>query len=165
MTRDLEETLTELGPGYRELVLKLKAAHEPFDAFPSRPAVRRGKLRTVCGYLMAASIAAALAFAALLMSDSARAIGGAKEWHLAYAGRDAIGEIVRTQNPDGSWGAGNDVLTRQNAAVLRLADCESIAYKKATRYLRSRGLRPFSDEELREREERFRVSRPGGLTA
>lgn len=51
-----------------------------------------------------------------------------------------IPEMIATQRSDGSWK--NDFLTRRNAAALK--DCASpaaqIAYKKAVRNLRSRGI-------------------------
>ena len=58
----------------------------------------------------------------------------------------AIDEIVRTQAADGSWA--NDFLTRQNAAALREVDATSVAYRKAVRYLRTKGLAPLTDDEL-----------------
>lgn len=54
--------------------------------------------------------------------------------------REAIDEIIRTQNPDGSWQT--DFLTRRNAdALLACSSPEAkLAYRKAMRNLRARGL-------------------------
>ena len=48
--------------------------------------------------------------------------------------------MIATQNPDGSWK--NDFLTRRNAAALRGSSnpAAQVAYKKAMRNLRSRGV-------------------------
>ena len=52
----------------------------------------------------------------------------------------AVKEMIRTQNPDGSWK--NDFLTRRNAEALsHSTDPEArVARKKAMRNLRARGL-------------------------
>ena len=51
-----------------------------------------------------------------------------------------ISEMIVTQNPDGSWK--NDFLTRRNAAALKVCGdpAAQIAYKKAVRNLRLRGI-------------------------
>ena len=51
----------------------------------------------------------------------------------------AVQEMIRTQRPDGGWG--NEFLTRQNAAALRVCGGEAAqrAYRKAMRNLRLRG--------------------------
>ena len=51
-----------------------------------------------------------------------------------------VDEMIATQNPDGSWK--NDFLTRRNAAALKGASgpAAAIAYKKAMRNLRTRGV-------------------------
>jgi hypothetical protein len=70
------------------------------------------------------------------------------DYTLAYAAdARALDELVRTQRADGSWE--NDCLTRQNAAALRRSDDDAgrIAFRKAVRYLRSRGLAPLTEEE------------------
>ncbi|MBQ6137808.1 MAG: hypothetical protein IJI73_10615, partial [Kiritimatiellae bacterium] len=61
--------------------------------------------------------------------------------------------ILASQRADGSWT--NDFITRQNAAALRRGESAAakVAYRRAVRYLRSRGLSPLSDEELRDRGE------------
>ena len=51
-----------------------------------------------------------------------------------------VAEMIATQNPDGSWK--NDFLTRRNAAALKSCGdpAAQIAYKKAARNLRLRGV-------------------------
>ncbi|MBR1921790.1 MAG: hypothetical protein IJ829_07315, partial [Kiritimatiellae bacterium] len=73
---------------------------------------------------------------------------------IAYAPtEEALEELVASQRADGSWG--NDFLTRQNAAALRSSpDARmQIAYRRAVRYLRTKGLAPLSDGELKSRGE------------
>ena len=139
MTEDLEGTLRELGPGYREVAERLFAARET-----------PGRLRWLVfdarrSWLAAASVAAVAGFAAVFaLAPSRQAVspsvsGG--EYRLALAADDAsLREIIRTQNADGSWK--NDFLTKRNAAALRGSDIAEarIAYKKAMRNLRIRGV-------------------------
>ena len=75
-------------------------------------------------------------------------ISASKPYFLAFNLTDerSIEEIKRTQKPDGSWN--NDLLTRQNATALKKVDDSSLAYRKAMRYLRSKGLSPHSDSEF-----------------
>ena len=63
--------------------------------------------------------------------------------NLSFAPREyraSVDEMIATQRSDGSWQ--NDFLTRRNAAALK--DCTRpaarIAYKKAMRNLRTRGI-------------------------
>ena len=140
MTRDLEETLTELGPAYRDVVSRLQAAYAPAPV--SRPPRRDVFRRAAC--LAAAMLLLVLGVAALFVAR--RPAGpepayGGSEYRLAFTrGEGAIAEMIRTQNADGSWK--NDFLTRQNAEALR--HCSSleahVAYKKALRNLRFRGI-------------------------
>jgi len=158
MNADLEKTLDELGPAYRDMVLKMKAAPEaspvgrpfsPFGASARRPASGR------VPYLVAAALAAFVALAVVVRSAFAPGGAGASAVHnpytLAYGGmsESAVDEMLRTQRPDGSWA--NDFITRQNAAALRGVASASVAYRRAVRYLRSKGLSPLSPAELRER--------------
>ena len=145
MTRDLEETLRELGPGYREMVARLRACEAPSSG-RRRPAA--------LPWLAAASVAAVIAgIACEFATRPGAAESGPRRAYTAAYTRDAasLAAIVASQRPDGSWA--NDFLTRQNAAALRGADGEAfaVAYKKAARYLRSRGLKPLTDEELARR--------------
>ena len=139
MTDDLENTLRELGPGYREVADRLFAAREMPGrfhriAFAARPC-----------WLVAASVAAIAGFAALFVlapsrqSASPSAAGG--EYRLALAADGAsLREMIRTQNADGSWKT--DFLTKRNAAALKGGETAEarVAYKKAMRNLRMRGM-------------------------
>lgn len=164
MTRDLEETLRELGPGYREVADRLVAAFRPADekavaqfrraAPPERPAsARRGRVvGWSVAYLVAASLLVFVGLGVVFSGGqrdarpagrvfTVRASAPMNEYALAaVGGDDAVREIIRTQNPDGSWQ--NDFLTRRNAAALMgVADEEAkVAFKKAVRNLRVRGV-------------------------
>ena len=154
MNADLAETLAELGPGYRAIVDRMKGAFGDADG----SAVRVGTWSAAFwrrAALVAASLLLCLGGAWLLAPRRAPAAPDASArsaYVLAYS-RDAatLDRLVRTQLADGSWG--NDFLTRQNAAALRAASGEAprIAYRRAVRYLRTRGLAPLSDDELRAR--------------
>lgn len=154
MNADLAETLAELGPGYRAIVDRMKGAFDDADG----SAVRVGTWSAAFwrrAALVAASLLVCLGAAGLLMRGAAPAAADASArsaYTLAYF-RDAatVDLLVRTQHADGSWD--NDFLTRQNAAALRTAsgDASRIAYRRAVRYLRAKGLAPLSDEELRAR--------------
>ena len=163
MNADLEKTVGELGPGYRDVVARLRAARE---VEPARFGIKDrapGRAATWCGarspfsYLAAASLVAALALAVLYVMP--RGGGAAAEvpltvYTVAYAPtEEALEAIVASQRADGSWS--NDFLTRQNAAALRASgeDRMRVAYRRAVRYLRSKGLSPLTDEELRQRGE------------
>lgn len=161
MTEDLERTLSELGPGYREVVDRLKAAPCPWaDAAGRRAsdAPRRGRgfvFGRAAGYLAAASLLAVVGLCAVFGVSRARparpaaraqvytvcATTAENEYRLALVRDDAaVREMIRTQNPDGSWK--NDFLTRRNAEALK--GCRSpdarLAYRKAVRNLRLRGV-------------------------
>lgn len=142
MTRDLEETLAELGPGYREVVERLRGCEAV------RPAQRRF---APAAYLAAASVAAALlGVVCVFAARPGRTQSEATRAYTAAYGRGEaeIAAILASQRADGSWA--NDFLTRQNAAALRRAEGEgaAVAYKRAARYLKSKGLKPLTDEEL-----------------
>jgi len=144
MTKDLEETLAELGPRFREVVERLRMCDAELSA-PRRFAP--------LPYLAAASVAAAALAAACIFAARTGATRDAAAAYTAAYGRGgaAISEMVASQRADGSWA--NDFLTMQNAAALRGARGEgaAVAYKKAARYLRSKGRRPLTDDELRQR--------------
>lgn len=158
MSRDLDSTIEELGGDFRAVVERLRSAKtvEPSRTSPLRaPAVR---MRTA--WLTAAGAAAAVLAAAVVFRDSpppfaesVRAVYAA-----AYsATEDSLETIVASQGSDGSWR--NDFLTRQNAAALRGSGDRrmQVAYRRAVRYLRSKGLSPLSDCELESRRRRFRL--------
>ena len=158
MNRDLEETLNEMGPAYRAVVARLRGAgraedfrretedlrgHETLDG-------RRGSASNVLGLrsnvlrpvLAAASLLVAVGLGVVflgrkdLRSETEGGCYGAREY------RATVGEMIATQNPDGSWQ--NDFLTRRNAAALRGSSdpVAAIAYKRAMRYLHAKGLNP-----------------------
>lgn len=158
MNKDLEATLDELGPGCHAVVSRLKASRELESTgvvcCPPRPAnlaLRRA------GYLVAASLLAAIALSTSL-KDATKTprstFPSASAYTVAYAStEEALETIVASQRADGSWS--NDFLTRQNAAALRASGEERmrIAYRRAVRYLRTKGLAPLTDDELRARAE------------
>ena len=152
MTKDLEETLNGLGPGYRAVVDRLVAGAEA-EIAPGRRAYaftprRFAHMRPM---LAAASLLVVVGLAALLLRTGGPGAAGvsgfdpaaaaAHEYRLAeVCDGQSVDEMIRTQNADGSWR--NDFLTRRNAAAL--AKCSGVeakvAYKKAMRNLRVRGL-------------------------
>ena len=210
MSRDLEEQLDELGPAYRDVVARLRAAreaepgearrqattdsrrrrlsfeaiakprslrsrgtrdptktaHSGRDARPAhsgrdaRPARPQGKgfaitSFVVCrlSYLVAASLLVVVGLAVLFFksanhpitqSDIAytvRVTDAERAYALAVLRDDkAVQELIRTQNPDGSWKT--DDLTRRNAELLKTCRSEAAqaAYRKAMDNLRARGL-------------------------
>lgn len=152
MTKDLEDTLKELGDGYSQVVERLCMAYAPASGggtcFAEPLPVRR---RAVRGWriplLSAAAVAAILLGLVAVFRGgessgkvySVRAADAANEYLLAIVRDDkAVQEMIRTQRPDGGWA--NDFLTRQNAAALRLCHGEEaqVAYRRAVRNLRLR---------------------------
>ena len=132
MTKDLEATLSEMDGAHRRMVRRMQSAFAPA---PLRYASR------------AVLSAAALMLVASLWAVFALWEGGVSPSpHLSAfrladdGGEEAIGEIIRTQNADGSWQT--DFLTRQNARVLAgiRSGAASLAYRKAVRNLRARGI-------------------------
>ena len=157
MNADLERTIEELGPECRVVVDRLRAAAE---AEPKRPAVggRRpaaGVFLRRAGHLAAAALFAAIALSVMLQdAPQAKSFPAASVYTVAYAPtEEALEVILASQRADGSWS--NDFLTRQNAAALRASREERmrIAYRRAVRYLRTKGLEPLTDDELRKRGE------------
>ena len=158
MNKDLETTLDELGSGCRAVVSRLKASRELELAGTAcrRPQAADFAWRRA-GYLVAASLSAAVAFL-LFFRDAADAprprFPSANIYTVAYAPtEEALEAIAASQRADGSWA--NDFLTQQNAAALRASGEERmrIAYRRAVRYLRTRGLAPLTDDELKARAE------------
>ena len=150
MNADLEATAREAGPGYVDFAAGFMSAP---GVAPSRDygAVFARRRRAV-RWAAAASLLAAAVPAVMLVSASGRdqervPCGG--EYALAYRAGDAssLEEIVRSQRPDGSWGS--DFLTRQNAAAISGFGGGAVAYRRAVRYLRSKGLAPFTPDEMR----------------
>ena len=155
MTQDLEQTLQELGEGYRPVVDRLLAAYRPTSraAELSVQPVDRPSGRTASAVawgvalLAAASLVAFLGFGLVFRSSSpaervytVRVSDAAHEYQLAVVRDDrAVQEMIRTQRADGGWGS--EFLTRQNAAALRQckSDDAQLAYRRAMRNLRIRG--------------------------
>lgn len=152
MNADLERTLAEMGPEYRAVVDRMTGA------FASEEAPRARVLAPLAPWWrksawLAASLLVCAGLAALLMP---RSVPAASEMRSAYTlaySTDAVtlDVMLRTQKADGSWD--NDFITQQNAAALRgTSDPETrVAYRRAVRYLRTKGLAPLSDSELRAR--------------
>ena len=134
MSRDLEEQLAELGPEYRAVVLRLRAAREAQGIRDQGSGIR--------GWLIAASLLIILGLGVFFQASrtsqtfrtSQTAPRGAHEYQMN------VPEMIATQNPDGSWK--NDFLTRRNAAALKVCGdpAAQVAYKKALRNLRARGV-------------------------
>ena len=157
MNGDLESTLNELGPEYRAVVVRLRSAREVEPSGTRAFSLPRTEWWRHVGYLVAASLLVALGLS-IFMQDAANAprepYAGAKVYTVAYAPtEEALEIIVASQRADGSWS--NDFITRQNAAALRASEDArmKIAYRRAVRYLRSKGLAPLTDEELKLRGE------------
>ena len=157
MNGDLEKTLNELGPEYRAVADRLRAAREVEPSGTRAFSFPRTEWWRRAGYLAAASLAVALGLS-IFMQDAANATrepyAAAKVYTVAYAPtEEALEIIVASQRADGSWS--NDFVTRQNAAALRASEDArmKIAYRRAVRYLRSKGLAPLTDEELKLRGE------------
>ena len=131
MSRDLEEQLNEMGPEYRAVVMRLREAQS---------AGTREQGTGNRGWLVAASL---LVFAGLGVFFLGRQDCRRETEDTSFAPpeyRASVSEMIATQNPDGSWR--NDFLTRRNAAALKVCDnpAAQIAYKKAARNLRLRGI-------------------------
>ena len=138
MSRDLDEQLNEMGPEYRAVVARLRAAHETADVLNVFSLASK-VLRPV---LAAASLLFLIGLGVTFLGrqDFRRETKDVRCAPREY--RASVPEMIATQNPDGSWK--NDFLTRRNAAALRVCDdpAARIAYKKAARYLSFKGLLP-----------------------
>lgn len=126
MNADLEKSLEELGPGYGEVVARLKSARE-LD-------VGRRTVMRPLSYLAAAALL--LVFALSVVFRFSPSAPSERVLPREYA--MTVDEMIVSQNPDGSWQ--NDFLTRRNAEALRARtdSASRIAYKKAMRNLRLR---------------------------
>lgn len=159
MTEDFKETLNELGPEYIGVVNKLNKLGE-IEPRNGRFFAKKRVIFSRIGVLLAASIALIIAMTFFFARSEGSekeipkvAISASKPYFLAFNLTDerSIEEIKRTQKPDGSWN--NDLLTRQNATALMKVDKSSLAYRKAMRYLRSKGLSPLSEREFQSLQE------------
>ena len=145
MNRDLERTLEEMGPEYRAVVARLRAAREAREGLRRETLDERrrsfmSKVFRLKSYLTAASL---LVFVGLSVFFLGRKDFRPKTQDMGCAPREyraSVPEMIATQNPDGSWQ--NDFLTRRNAEALKLCGdpAAQVAYKKAVRNLRVRGV-------------------------
>ena len=133
MNRDLEEQLDEMGPEYRAVALRLRAAREAAQGI-------RDQGSGIRGWLVAASLILFIGLGVFFLRPEASRPSSLVPHPSEYT--MGIPEMIATQNPDGSWK--NDFLTRRNAAALKGSGdpAARIAYKKARRYLNSKGLLP-----------------------
>ena len=132
MSRDLEEQLSEMGPEYRAVVLRLRAAREAQGIRDRGSGIR--------GWLVAASLFLLVGLGIFFATSRPRNLVTSQPAYGAHEYQMDVLEMIATQNPDGSWK--NDFLTRRNAAALKVCgdpDAQ-IAYKKAVRNLRLRGI-------------------------
>ena len=139
MNRDLEETLNELGPDYRAVVARLRAGREAASGSRSSGDSRSSSR---AAYLVAASLLVLIGLTVVHLSQSQSQPTNHKPQTPSCPReyRATVAEMIATQNPDGSWQ--NDFLTRRNAAALKVCGdpAAQIAYKKAMRNLRARGV-------------------------
>ena len=155
MSRDLERQLEEMGPAYRTVVARLRAARDVEPGGQRTKDSRQRPLSAVfcpLSYLVAASLLVLLGLGVVLFQTikqsnnspslyTVRVTDAQTEYtHAELRGDELVKEIIRTQNPDGSWK--DDALTRRNAEVLRTcrSDEAQAAYRKAIDNLRARGL-------------------------
>ena len=135
MNRDLEEQLNEMGPEYRAVALRLRAARE------AQGAGKREKGKGKREWLVAASLLIIAGLSAIFIQSNNRTIEQSSNPQFAPREyRASVSEMIATQNPDGSWQ--NDFLTRRNAEALKLCGdpAAQVAYRKAVRNLRVRGV-------------------------
>ena len=137
MNRDLEEQLSEMGPEYRAVVARLRAARGAEDS--SRP-VFRLRSKVLRPILAAASLLILVGFGVSFLGRQDLRLETEDTRFAPREYRASVDEMIATQNPDGSWQ--NDFLTRRNAAALKGCGnpAAQIAYKKAMRNLRTRGI-------------------------
>ena len=132
MSRDLEEQLSEMGPEYRAVVLRLRAAREAQGIRDQGSGIR--------GWLVAASLFLLVGLGIFFATSRPRNLVTSQPAYGAHEYQMDVLEMIATQTPDGSWK--NDFLTRRNAAALKACSdpAARIAYKRAARNLRLRGI-------------------------
>ena len=132
MNRDLEEQLDGMGPEYRAVVARLRAAREAQG--------KRKEGRGKSGWLVAASLLIVLGLGIFFSTSQPLNFSTSQPAYGAHEYQMDVAEMIATQNPDGSWK--NDFLTRRNAAALKscIDPAAQVAYKKAVRNLRVRGV-------------------------
>lgn len=129
MSKDLEEQLNEMGPEYRAVVMRLRAAQGIRDQGSG-----------IKGWLVAASLLVVVGLGIFFTTSQPFNLSTSQPSYGAHEYQMDVAEMIATQNPDGSWK--NDFLTRRNAAALKGSSnpAAAIAYKKAMRNLRTRGV-------------------------
>ena len=142
MSRDLDEQLNEMGPEYRAVVARLRGAQSAGFGQRTTDSRQRPLSFVLCplSYLTAASLLVIVGLGVFFATPQPRNFATPQHPHGAPEYRASVPEMIATQNPDGSWK--NDFLTRRNAAALRVCSdpAAQIAYKKAMRNLRTRGV-------------------------
>ena len=143
MSRDLDEQLDEMGPEYREVVARLRAGREAEFGQRTTDSRQRSLSFVLCplSWLVAASLLVILGLSAIFCHSNIRTFEHSNNSPFGPSEyRASVAEMIVTQNPDGSWK--NDFLTRRNAAALKVCGdpAAQIAYKKAVRNLRLRGI-------------------------
>ena len=156
MNKDLEEQLNEMGPGYRAVVDRLRAAREAGvgEKGERGESGEKGESGETRGWLLAASLILVVGLSVVFTASNVKRQTSNVKPQTSNVKRQtsnlqrpaprdytmSVEEMIRTQNADGSWK--NDFLTRQNAAALKLCDSAEarVAYKKAVRNLRVRGV-------------------------
>ena len=132
MSKDLEEQLNEMGPEYRAVVMRLRAAREAQGIREQGAGIK--------GWLVAASLLVVVGLGIFFTTSQSFNLSTSQPSYGAHEYQMDVTEMIATQNPDGSWK--NDFLTRRNAAALKGSSnpAAAIAYKKAMRNLRTRGV-------------------------
>ena len=133
MSRDLEKQLDEMGPEYRAVVVRLRAAREATQGIGDQGSGIRG-------WLVAASLILLIGLGIFFSTSQPLNLSTSQPAYGAHEYQMDVAEMIATQNPDGSWK--NDFLTRRNAAALKtcIDPAAQVAYKKAVRNLRVRGV-------------------------
>ena len=133
MSRDLEKQLDEMGPEYRAVVVRLREAREATQGIGDQGSGIRG-------WLVAASLILLIGLGIFFSTSQPLNLSTSQPAYGAHEYQMDVSEMIATQNPDGSWKS--DFLTRRNAAALKVCGdpAAQVAYKKAMRNLRSRGI-------------------------
>ena len=136
MNADLENELNGLGPEYRSVVARLRAAREVEVRVGG---IRRGIWNARRGYLAAASLLLLVGLSGVWLRPSFQSSRLVPASACPHDYLLSVDEMIATQRPDGGWQ--NDFLTRRNADVLKTSSSPlaRIAYKRAMRNLRLKG--------------------------
>jgi len=143
MNADLKAELEE-NPELQSVVDRLRAAATVEPTRELADAARRTvNRRRSAAWLLAASLLLTLGLSVVFLDSQSSTSNLQPSTSPSYGAREyrlTTDEMIASQNADGSWQ--NDFLTRRNAEALRLCDTPAarVAYKKAVRNLRSRGI-------------------------